>query len=331
VSDDHVAVYIVTYRRHEMLRRSIASVLAQTHRNLTVKIINDDPADGAIPQIIESTNDLRVKLFQPQKRRGATANFNLVFQETAASYTALLEDDNWWEPNFLERQIGVLKAYPLAPLVVSNERIWKEMPGSDWKDTGRTIWPFRDVRMHEATLPGICGSTVVANSSMLVRSKHAAAFITPNDIPTDVTEHFRERLMPSRFPLNGEVLVNFAETMRTARGDGLRWGLYQIALIGSVFIALRDEQARRRLAQDLWRTLPSPTSPRATTLVATGLGIVEARELLLTAPRLSLLRTAATYLRHPKTLVANFQIRNRLAHHVAYLSTTPLVRELVFQ
>ena len=39
-----VAVYVVTFRRHQMLRRAIASVVAQTYAN-AVKVVNDDPED----------------------------------------------------------------------------------------------------------------------------------------------------------------------------------------------------------------------------------------------------------------------------------------------
>jgi glycosyltransferase involved in cell wall biosynthesis len=38
-----VTVIIVTWRRHEMLRRAIRSALDQTHRDLSILVVNDDP------------------------------------------------------------------------------------------------------------------------------------------------------------------------------------------------------------------------------------------------------------------------------------------------
>lgn len=294
-----VAVYIVTYRRHHMLKRSIASVLAQTHRDLALYVVNDDPGDQEVARIVASFCDPRARMFEPVEKRGPTRNFNLVFQERDVPFSALLEDDNWWEPTFLESQIRVLEHFRDAPVVVGNERIWKELPGGSWQDTGRTIWPFGDVRLHEVTLESLCGGAKLCNSSMLVRTQGADQLLTPDFIPVDVTEHYRERLMPRTFPLNGEPLVNYAETNTTARSKGRMWELQQIALIGSVFIALPGAASRRALARSLWRTVGSSTSPRATTLVGVGIAVREARALVTIAPVAALARSALGYVRHP--------------------------------
>ena len=153
-----VAVYVVTFRRHQMLRRAIASVVAQTHRNIVIKVINDDPEDGDVLHIIHEIGDDRVSVFAPVERRGPTRNFNLVFEERDADYVSMLEDDNWWEPSFLEEQLRALRGHPAAPLVIGNERIWRELPDGGWLNTGRTIWPFTDLRVHNLRVEEICGS-----------------------------------------------------------------------------------------------------------------------------------------------------------------------------
>lgn len=307
---DLVAVYIVTYRRHHMLRRAIKSVLAQTHDRIRVKVVNDDPADAEVSNIIAGFGDPRLSLFEPMKNRGATRNFNLVFQEREAAFTTLLEDDNWWQPQFIERQLAVLKAHPDAPLVVGNERVWTERPGDHWHDTGRDIWPFHDVRLHHRTLVDLCGRTVLANSSLMVRVDRAAELLVPDTIPVDVTEHFRDRLLLGAFPLNGEVLVNYAETLHTARRQDDTWGLYQIMLIGSVFAALPVGKARTDLARALWATVPSAMSPRAISMLSAGLFVSEARALVKTAPLLARARGLA---HHVKNWNKAAQMRRALA------------------
>lgn len=323
-----VTVYIVTYRRHEMLRRAISSVLAQTFRDLKLLVVNDDPSDDVVADIVKSFADDRAAIFRPVQKRGATRNFNLVFEERDSPYSALLEDDNWWDSTFLERQMALLEAHPEMPIVVGNERIWKELPGGAWMDTCETIWPFRDIRFHEASLEWLCGHAVLCNSSMLVRTSMAGPLVTPISIPVDVTEHFRERLMPRRLLLNGELLVNYAETIETARGKGALWGQFQTALIASVFLALPDERVRRRLAESLWRGVPSATSPRATSLVSTGISIAEARSLVSRAPIMALVRTVVSYVRRPSRLLTIMRTRRAMMEHIEFLATTPLVREL---
>jgi glycosyltransferase involved in cell wall biosynthesis len=314
-----------------MLKRAIKSVLAQTHAQLRLKVVNDDPTDQAVAQIVDAFRDPRATLFHPVQKRGATRSFNLVFQERDASFSALLEDDNWWEPTFLESQLRVLEDHPDSPIVVGNERIWKELPQDQWQDTGTTIWPFHDVRMHEMTLESLCGGSKLCNSSMLVRTSMAAQLLTPDFIPVDVTEHYRERLMPMRFPLNGEALTNYAETLSTARGGGDTWGRHQTALIGSVFIALGDQAKRKALARSLWRAAMSPLSPRATTLVFVGLAISEARALLGAAPPAALARAVLHYARHPNRMREVRRLRGEMARELNFLSAAPVVRELVEQ
>lgn len=327
-SKQTVAVYVVTYRRHDMLKRSIGSVLQQTHKEIVLKVVNDDPADQEVARIVDEFGDPRAQLFTPLEKRGATKNFNLAFNERDAPFSALLEDDNWWEPTFLESQLAVLSRYPEAPIVVGNERIWKELPNDQWEDTGRTIWSFGDVRAHEVTLESLCGGAKLCNSSMLMRTARAAGLETPDFIPVDVTEHYRERLMPKTFPLNGKPLTNYAETIATARGKGRLWSLHQIALIGSIFIALPTKSGRAALARSLWRQVASPTSPRATTLVATGLAFVEAHALVFSAPSGALARSAISWARHPSRIADILKARKEMAREVDFLANTLLVKEL---
>ena len=186
-----IAVYIVTFRRHQMLRRAIASVAAQTHAKMVVKVVNDDPADEMVAEIVHEFGDNRISLFSPIEKCGPTRNFNLVFEERDADYVSLLEDDNWWEPSFLEEQLRVLKKHPDAPLVVGNQRIWQELPDGSWLDTSQTIWPVSSLQVHNLSVEEICGSARICNSSMLIRVERAHELLVPDTIPVDVTEHFR--------------------------------------------------------------------------------------------------------------------------------------------
>ena len=258
-----ISVYIVTYRRHEMLHRAISSVLAQTHDKLQVKVVNDDPQDPEVASIVEAFADPRLSLFMPVMKRGATCSFNLVFDEQDAEFIALLEDDNWWESTFLQSQLDALVSHPEAPLIVGNERVWQELPDGQWRDTGRTIWPEDGVTFYDLRIEDICGSAKICNSSMLIRASAARNLKTPDTIPVDVTEHFRERQLGPRLLLNGRALVNYAETIHTARSaHGQTWGLYQCLLIGSVFSAMANSSNRKTLAVVLWSDCIAPLSPR---------------------------------------------------------------------
>ena len=321
-----IAVYIVTFRRHQMLRRAIASVAAQTHAKMVVKVVNDDPADEMVAEIVREFGDNRISLFSPIEKCGPTRNFNLVFEERDADYVSLLEDDNWWEPSFLEEQLRVLKKHPDAPLVVGNQRIWQELPDGSWLDTSQTIWPVSSLQVHNLSVEEICGSARICNSSMLIRVERACELLIPDTIPVDVTEHFRERLLAPDLPINGSPLVNFAVTLQTVRKKDETWGAYQCLLIGSVFAAASRGGATQRLASRLWKDCGSNTSPRAVSLVATGVVFREARALLREAPVWALVRFGIWLTRRPVRLPKLLSIRRRFVDELVFLVTAPLTR-----
>lgn len=325
--DRSVAVYIITFRRPQLLRRALSSVLMQTHRNLRVVVINDDPEDTEVADIIRAAGDARVSLHQPVERRGGTRNFNIAFGERDADFVALLEDDNWWEPTFIERQLEVLHAHPESPLVIGNERIWDELEDGQWRDTGKKVWPFDDVRFVELNVEKACGSAWLCNSSIVVRTGQFSNLLTPDSIPVDVTEHFRERLLTRRLLLNGETLVNFAHTRETARSTDGTWGDYQCLLIGSMFVAAETETARKTLARKLWLDCVSKAEPRAVALVSTGVAFREARELLINAPLISLGRFILWLVHNPSRLGRLLRARRELSAELEFLIQAPLTRQ----
>jgi glycosyltransferase involved in cell wall biosynthesis len=313
-----------------MLKRALASVQNQTYKSLIVKVVNDDPDDFEMSKIITSFNDERMSLFMPVRKRGATRNFNLAFSDPTASYVSILEDDNWWEPTFLEDMYGAIEKHPSVNVVVGNETIWKEQENGTWENTGRTIWDFTGLRPYSYSLVQICGSAKLCNSSMLVRLNEPHSFRTPDDIPVDVTEHFRERLFSAPILLLGTPLVNYAETVTTARSTkGNTWGVYQVLLTGSVFVALPSRVERQWLADELWRHCVDHTSPRAVSLVSTGLFIREARSLLRRAPLIARMRFILSALRSPRNFSRMLLLRKQYRNHLRFLVEAPLTQYLI--
>lgn len=266
--DSTVAVYVVTYRRPALLRRALCSVAAQTFTSWQIRVINDDPEDLRVTQIVSDFADPRIRVFEPNIKRGPARAFNEVFKADGCGFAALLEDDNWWEPGFLEEMVSGLERNPEVDVACGNEKIWKEMPDGRWEDTGRLIWPFKGWCNYETTAEAACGSAKICNSSMVVRRQGRSAYLTPDDIPVDVTEHFRERVIKQPVLLFGAALVNYAETLKTNRSTGgTLWGEYQAMLTASVF-ASTPPPARNVLARSLFSQLGVTACPRATALIS---------------------------------------------------------------
>jgi glycosyltransferase involved in cell wall biosynthesis len=213
-------IYLTTYRRNELLRRSLKSLLAQTFQDWVCELHNDAPDDFFPSELVSGLNDPRITYVPHPQNFGPVKSFNLFFKPIDEPFFSLLEDDNWWEPNLLERLVHLLELNPSADLAWANMRYWNEKEDGSWEKTTRTVWDrqiytrpkgFRwpDVRqVYEANHS--IGSMVVRTSAHTTRP-------VPESLPFFAIDPVRERLYPSWLILEPDVLANFALTRQTAR------------------------------------------------------------------------------------------------------------------
>jgi len=93
-----VSVILPTFQRRELVRRSVASALAQTVREIEVIVVDDGSTDGT--EEILSGPDERLKYFA-QAHRGVAAARNLGIRYARAPIVAFLDADEIWLPEHL--------------------------------------------------------------------------------------------------------------------------------------------------------------------------------------------------------------------------------------
>lgn len=103
-----ISIIIPTYRRPDVLRRSIESVLNQTFQNFEIIVVNDDQFDAKLKKIIEGYNDDRIFLLQNQRAKGGNGARNTGIINSHGSFIAFLDDDDEWLPNYLESKISCI-------------------------------------------------------------------------------------------------------------------------------------------------------------------------------------------------------------------------------
>ena len=314
-----IRVYIITYHRTHLLKRAIESVIAQTHNNWIAEVLNDDPDDLTVGKLIAEIADNRIHLSVPALKRGGTGNFNYAFKKISEPFAAILEDDNWYEATYFETMLKELLKNPSVEMAVANERIWIEKKDGQWDDTGKNIWNENGQNsLYQYSLKEKCGSAKICNSSMFWRTEKAFDWLTPADLPIDVTEHFRERVLPHPILLVKTPLVNFAQTLTTNRSNIAIWGSYQVILIASVFSVLSKDK-RNRLAADLWDQARMVQPQFKTTLLHTAIASREARLLLKKASFAELLRYGVTLLRRPFNCYKMIQSPRLKSEHYKFL------------
>jgi len=265
-----VRVYLLTYRRNHLLPRALASLRAQTHTDWVCELHNDDPGDTFPATLVAETADARVRCVRHETNLGPNRTFNLVFQPCGERYVCLLEDDNWWEPVFLQKLVALLETNPGVDVAWANMQIWQENPDRSWTRTGRTIWPAADFAgpsLFSWPHPRHLDSLVHSNGSALIRNRHLADLVVPPTTPFLAMEPIRERGM--HFPLLflPEPLVNFAWTQSTHREASSLLAAQMKALLTASYLrhARLDMEGWRRLAD---RARQSPANELAGLLIA---------------------------------------------------------------
>lgn len=167
-----VSIIMAAYNAEKTIELAIESVLNQTYSNFELLVINDCSKDGTA-KLVEafSAKDNRVRLISNEKNSGVSYTRKYGLEEAKGSWIAILDSDDVWAPEKLEKQIE-LQNRTNADLLFT---------GSAFMDSeGRPI----DWYLHapaEVTYRQLLKQNVLSNSSALVRKALYAKYYAVGD------------------------------------------------------------------------------------------------------------------------------------------------------
>ncbi len=103
-----VTVIVTVYNRTQYLREAVQSVFAQTFRSLEI-IVTADSANDEIQAICASFQRPEIRYRRNPVTLGVALNLRAAMVEAQGKYIAVLNDDDLWEPEFLERLVAPLE------------------------------------------------------------------------------------------------------------------------------------------------------------------------------------------------------------------------------
>lgn len=116
-----ISVVIPLYNKEPFIERTISSVLAQTHTDFEIIIVDDGSTDESVA---------RVKLFADERIRlinlehgGVSAARNRGISEANSDLIAFLDADDTWKPTFLETILSLEANFPEAGAFATNYEI----------------------------------------------------------------------------------------------------------------------------------------------------------------------------------------------------------------
>src|ERR1700761_5560426 len=114
-----VTAVIPTRNRPELVLRAVRSALGQTYSNLEVVVVVDGP-DPATVAALEELRDPRVRTIALSRNVGGSEARNVGAREARGEWIALLDDDDEWLPEKLEKQMALAEASLFAHPVITS-------------------------------------------------------------------------------------------------------------------------------------------------------------------------------------------------------------------
>jgi glycosyltransferase involved in cell wall biosynthesis len=129
MSDKPLVSSVITFLNSEkFIQEAIESVLAQTHSDLELLLVDDGSTDDSTQIALRYAERFPEKVryleHAGHENRGAAASRNLGFSHARGEYVALLDSDDVWLPHKLEEQIAILDSHPEAGMVYGKSQYW---------------------------------------------------------------------------------------------------------------------------------------------------------------------------------------------------------------
>ncbi len=138
-----VAVITRTKNRTLLLERCVKTVLAQTSTDWVHVIVNDGGNPKAVDALLEPYRgryDGRLTVIHNEQSRGMEAASNIGIRASQSRYLVILDDDDTWNPTFLEVMVRELSAetWPdTRGIFCHTEIILEEIRGNQVQEIGR--------------------------------------------------------------------------------------------------------------------------------------------------------------------------------------------------
>lgn len=96
------SVVMTAYNEEEWIAAAVASVLAQTHQDLRLIVVDDGSSDGTLAALERFRSDPRLQVIE-QQNAGLSAARNTGIAAAETDWVAFLDSDDLWMPNYLEQ------------------------------------------------------------------------------------------------------------------------------------------------------------------------------------------------------------------------------------
>lgn len=135
------AIITRTKDRPVLLERAIKSVVSQTSKSYVHIVLNDGGAVAPVEALLENYPDENRRVIHNDKSVGLTGALNQAIRSSESEYIAILDDDDSWMPERIQRVADYLKEHTdKSAVAVQMDRVIERIDGDDVVELSREAW-----------------------------------------------------------------------------------------------------------------------------------------------------------------------------------------------
>lgn len=207
-----VTVVTPLYNSSAFIRATLDSLLAQTYTNWESILVDDGSTDDTASVVAPYLSDARFKLLR-QENQGIAGARNTAIREARGEWVCLLDHDDRWLPEKLEKQLAYALAHGFDilctdALIVTDAERWVYSRG--FPEVAATMKRAdRDAGVDAfgqlIKLDFLCASSVMLRRSLF----EERGLLDPEAVPADDYEMWLRCMPESRLGFLGEPLIEY--------------------------------------------------------------------------------------------------------------------------
>ncbi|MCO7188752.1 glycosyltransferase family 2 protein [Pseudoalteromonas sp. XMcav2-N-2] len=201
MSNSKVSIIMPCFNSSAYISESIESVLAQSHTDWELIIVDDKSKDESVEIIERFMGDVRIKLIKNEVNRGGAGSRNKAIEVATGRYIAFLDSDDLWEPTKLEKQIAYMTREGIG-FSYTNYTQFRDGDDADFKITAPQFVDYK----------------------MLIKSN----FIGCLTVVYDVSEHGKFYFPETKKRHDFALWLNMLRKFHEARNVGLDLARYRV-------------------------------------------------------------------------------------------------------
>lgn len=165
-----VSIIMAAYNAEKTISIAINSILNQTYTDWELFVINDCSTD-ATARLVRTYSDSRILLLENDKNSGVSVSRKKGMEAASGEWIAVLDSDDAWTPDKLERQIKLAKETGAELIFTGSAFMDNDGKMIDWKLHVPKKLPYRE----------LLKQNLVSNSSALVKATLYRQFYVSDD------------------------------------------------------------------------------------------------------------------------------------------------------